>query len=105
MPKSLRIYESTYGPLSVPTDVSVGQFLAKYIPDDVSSDKIIISDFDDVTHTLSFGGIREEPARGATGLVNVLGVKEGDFVSILDLNSVDWILPVHSIMFTGAVFA
>jgi 4-coumarate--CoA ligase len=105
MPNPQRIYNSTYGPLSVPTDASVAQFLAKYDPDDVPSSKVIISDFDDPTHTLTFGAIRDEPARGATGLINVLGVKEGDVVCIFGHNSVNWALLAHSIMWAGAVFA
>lgn len=91
--------------MNCPTDVSVAQFLAKYNPDDVPADKIITSDFDDPSHTLTFGGVREEPGRGATGLVNLLGLKEGDVVNIFGMNSVNWLLLAHSIMWAGAVFA
>lgn len=105
MSKQQRIYESTCAPINVPTGCSLAQFLAKYNPDDVPQDKVIISDFDDATRTLTFGAIRTDPARGATGLVNVLDVKEGDVVCLFGLNSVNWALLAHSVMWVGAIFA
>ncbi|KIW02237.1 uncharacterized protein PV09_06390 [Verruconis gallopava] len=100
-----RIYESSYGPNWVPTNVSVAQFLAKYNPDEVPGNKIIISDFDDAARTITFEGVRTKPGLGATGLANILGLKEGDVVCMIGLNSVNWILLAHSIMWAGAVFA
>ena len=105
MSQAQRIYESTYGPLTVPTNVSVAQFLSKNNPDDVHPDKIITSDFAAPHQTLTYGQVRTKPARCATGLVNKLGVKEGDVVVLFGRNSVNWILLAHSIMHFGGIFA
>ena len=105
MSSSQRIYESTYGPLHVPTDVSVPQFLLRWNPDDVHPNKVIASDFDNPTSKLTYGDVRSRPAHGATGLVNRMGVKEGDVVVLFGLNSVNWLLLAHSIMWAGALFA
>jgi len=99
-----RIYESCYGPLNVPTDISVAQFLTKYNPDEVPAEKILMSDFDFPNRTLTHAGLREQAARCATGLFNVMNAKEGDVICIWGFNSVNWALLAHSIMWTGAIF-
>lgn len=103
--KSQRIYESPYGSPNIPTDVSLSQFLSKVNPDDAPGDKTIISDFHDAKHTLTFSGLREQAACCATGLGNLLNLKEGDVVCLWGLNSVNWFLLAHSVMWAGGVFA
>lgn len=71
-------------------------------PDDVSPDTIIYSDFNTPSNTVSFGGVRELAARGAAGLQETVGLREGDIVCVYGQNSVSWALLAHSIWWAGA---
>jgi 4-coumarate--CoA ligase len=71
----------------IPTNISVSQFLQLYNSDDTEGDKIIIED-DWTKRKLTYAGVREQSAKGAFGLRNVMGVQEGDVVCICAPNSV-----------------
>jgi acyl-coenzyme A synthetase/AMP-(fatty) acid ligase len=59
-----------------------------YNPDDVERSKVICED-EWTGRKLTFGGIREESARGAFGLKHMIGLNEGDVVCICAPNSVN----------------
>jgi hypothetical protein len=99
-----RIYKSPFPSPAVPTDLSVSQFLLQHNPDDVPQDKTILSDFDDPKNFLTFGSLRDKASLGAGGLQAVLGLLEGDVVSVYGQNSVNWALLAHSVMWSGACF-
>ncbi|OQV03593.1 hypothetical protein CLAIMM_08615 [Cladophialophora immunda] len=99
------IYTSSFPPISVPTNVSVSQFLLKVNPDDTDSGKPILRDFDDPTQYVTYGGIRRLASQGAAGLKSVLGMKEGDIVCILAGNSANWAVLAHSIIWGGGCFS
>jgi 4-coumarate--CoA ligase len=101
---SCRIYESPFPSPAVPTDASVSQFLVQHNPDDVLDDKIILSDFEHANNFLTFGSLRTKSALGASGLKSVLGLCEGDVISIYGQNSVNWALLAHSVLWSGACF-
>jgi 4-coumarate--CoA ligase len=84
---SPRIYTSPYPASQVPTNLSVSQLLQLYNVDDVEGDKVICED-DWTGRKITYAGIREESARGAYGLRNLVGVDEGDVVCICAPNSV-----------------
>lgn len=100
----VRIYESKYPKLTIPTNVSVSQFLQQSNPDDLPVDWPIWSDFDDPENQVTYEGVRTIPGNGAAGLKDVLGVKEGDTVCIYAGNSVSYALLAHSIMWAGSCF-
>jgi hypothetical protein len=77
----------SYGPLSVDESLSIPQFMTKYNPDNVSSEKVV--HIDTITgKSLTYGGLRSEAAKCAWGLRHNLGLKEGDVLSLLCPNSV-----------------
>jgi 4-coumarate--CoA ligase len=84
---SPRVYTSPYPAPRVPTDLSVSQLLQLYNVDDVEGDKVIYED-DWTGRKITYAGIREESAKGAYGLRNLVGVNAGDVVCICAPNSV-----------------
>ena len=104
MSPSQRIYKSLFPSPAVPTDISISQFLLQHNPDDVSQDKIIFSDLDDPNNFLTFGSLRDKASLGSSGLKAVLGLREGDVVSIFARNSVNFTLLAHSVLWSGACF-
>lgn len=84
---SHRIYTSPYPPPRVPTNLSISQLLQIYNPDDVEGDKVVCED-DWTGRKITYAGIREDSARGAHGLRNLIGLQEGDVVCICAPNSV-----------------
>lgn len=98
------IYTSPFGDLNVPTDLSLSQFIARNNPDDVSSDRVIASDFDNPGRSLTFGELRKRAAQGAASLRYAFGMGEGDVVCIYGQNSVNWLLLCHCVMWGGGCF-
>ncbi|OAA57615.1 acyl-CoA synthetases/AMP-acid ligases II [Niveomyces insectorum RCEF 264] len=99
------IYQSSYPALNVPTDVSISQYLLRVNPDDVSPSKVIMSDFENPAHTLTYGELRTRSAQAAATLRHGHGMAEGDVVCILGQNSVNWMLLCHSVIWGGGCFS
>ncbi|KAK5044471.1 hypothetical protein LTR84_010752 [Exophiala bonariae] len=95
---------STYPPINTSDDQSVAQLINNYNPDNVPDDKIIHTDSLS-NKSISFGGLREQAARCAWGLVHKLKLEEGKRVLAILPNSSDFILLAHSVWWAGAVFA
>ena len=86
---SPNIMVGSYGPLSVDESLSIPQFMTKYNPDNVSSEKVV--HIDTITgKSLTYGGLRTEAAKCAWGLRHSLGLKEEDVLSLLCPNSVSY---------------
>jgi 4-coumarate--CoA ligase len=98
------IYHSPFPPVTVPTNLSISQFLQLYNPDDVPNEKTILEDFDQPENILSYGDVRSKSARCAHALRTRRGLQVGDTVAIYAQNSVNWVLLAHSVMFAGACF-
>ena len=77
----------TYGPLLLDDKMSIPQFMTKYNPDNVSSDKVVHTDTLSGKN-LTYGGLRADAAKCAWGLRHKLGFKEGDVLSLVCVNSV-----------------
>ena len=90
--------------MTVPTDVSISQFLLQCNPDDVPATKEILVDFDDSSSSVTYGGLRSDAAKCASALQTELGLKVGDTVAIFAQNSANWILLAQSVMWAGGVF-
>ncbi|KAF2691795.1 acyl-CoA synthetases/AMP-acid ligases II [Lentithecium fluviatile CBS 122367] len=99
---SQRIYRSSYPAPAIPTNISVSQLLELYNPDDTEGDKIIAED-DWTTRKLTYAAVKEQSAKGAFGLRNVMGVEEGDVVCICAPNSVDVVRLIHAVLWNGGV--
>lgn len=81
------IVTSKYAPTFITDDISIPQFFTRYNPDNVPDDKIVHVDLIKGKE-ITYGGLRAAAARGAWGLKNRMGLKEGDVVCILAQNSV-----------------
>lgn len=82
-----RIHRSSYPPPYIPTNLSVSQFLARYNPDAVPQDKIILED-DWTAREITYSCLRKEAARQAWALQQSFGLRPGDVVAISAPNSV-----------------
>ena len=100
-----RVYKSPFPAVHVPTNISVSAYLTQSNPDDVPPEKTILSDFDTPGRTLTYGGLRQEAARGAVWLKAAFGLKPGDVVCIYGTNSVSWVLMAHSAIWAGGYFS
>ncbi|KAF2192551.1 putative amp dependent CoA ligase [Zopfia rhizophila CBS 207.26] len=96
------IIRSTYAPVEISDDISIPQFITKYNPDNVSSDKVVHVDLIKGKE-LTYGGLREASGRASWGLQKNLGLEPRDVVCVLVQNSSDFVLLAHSIWWTGAV--
>lgn len=81
------IVTSKYAPTIITDDISIPQFFHRYNPDNVPKDKVVHVDLIKGKE-ITYGGLREAAAKGAWGLKNRMGLKEGDVVCILAQNSV-----------------
>lgn len=99
------IYKSLFPAPPTPRDVSISQFLVRTNPDDVPADKVIICDFENPGHKLTYGELRTRSAQGAASLKNSHGMKEGDVVCLFGQNSVNWMLLCHCVLWGGGCFA
>ncbi|KAN0088986.1 acyl-CoA synthetases/AMP-acid ligases II [Hyaloscypha variabilis] len=99
-----KIYRSTYPAPYSPTNKSLSQFLNDYNPDAVSRDKTILQD-DWTGRSLTYGGIRESAAQHAWSFRTKYGLGVGHVVAISGANSVDHVLLIHSVLWTGATVA
>ncbi|KAI1265295.1 acyl-CoA synthetases/AMP-acid ligases II [Xylariaceae sp. FL1019] len=95
------IYQSPYPAFNVPTTLSISQFLLRSNPDDVSHDRIIVSDFDRPSHGLGYGEARTRAAQAAASLRDKHGVTEGDVVATFGQNSVNHLLVWHAVFWAG----
>ncbi|KAF2713314.1 acyl-CoA synthetases/AMP-acid ligases II [Pleomassaria siparia CBS 279.74] len=99
-----RIYRSTYPAPHIPTDISLSQFLSDYNPDAVASDKVILEDnWSD--HSVTYGELRFRASQDAQGLRDFYNLNVGDVVAVSAPNSVDHVLLIHSVLWTGATLA
>ncbi|KAF7564012.1 hypothetical protein G7046_g158 [Stylonectria norvegica] len=98
------IYRSPYPKLHVPVNQSVTEFLLQSDPDDAHPDKVILSDFDDPSRQLTYGGLRHDAARDAAILRTKHSLTEGDVVCIYAQNSVDWVSLAHGVLWAGGCF-
>ncbi|KAF2794516.1 acyl-CoA synthetases/AMP-acid ligases II [Melanomma pulvis-pyrius CBS 109.77] len=102
--ESPKIYHSTYPAPYCATNISLSQFLTDYNPDAVTRDKVILED-DWSGRSLTYGSLRSKAAEHAWSLRERYGLKAGDMVAISAPNSVDHILLIHSVLWTGATIA
>ncbi|CAG9947993.1 unnamed protein product [Clonostachys rosea f. rosea IK726] len=99
------IYHSPYPTPSVPTDLSVSQFLLRSDPDDTHPDVIVLADFDAPEERfVTYGGIRQDASRDAATLRNTYGLHQNDVVCIYGVNSVYWASLAHATLWAGGCF-
>jgi hypothetical protein len=99
------IYHSPYPTPSVPTDLSVSQFLLRSDPDDTHPDVIVLADFDAPEERfVTYGGIRQNASRDAATLRNTYGLHQNDVVCIYGVNSVYWASLAHATLWAGGCF-
>lgn len=98
------MYHSPYPTPSVPSDVSVSQFLLSSNPDDLPPDQKIVSDFDNQQQTLTIQELRFDAARDASTLISRFRLQEGDVVCIFAPNSISWVALAHAILWAGGCF-
>ena len=95
------IYRSNYGPASsVPTDISISQFLERYNPDDAPDDQIILEGIGN-NRTISYRGLREDAARAAWTFKQNLGLRDEDTVYVCAPNSIEVVRLIHAIIWAG----
>ena len=99
------IYQSQFPAFSTPQNLSISQFLVRTNPDDVPADKTVICDFENPDHSLTYGELRTRSAQGAATLRNRHDMKEGNVVCLFGLNSVNWMLLCHCVLWGGGCFA
>jgi acyl-CoA synthetase (AMP-forming)/AMP-acid ligase II len=121
----MTIYTSSLAPFSDITNLSIPQFMTRYNPHGVPTDKVVHMDTFSDEH-LTYGSLREKASRAAWGLKNRLGVRPGDAVLAIVTNSVclaivegfmvyilanqligknDFVLLAHATWWVGGVFA
>lgn len=98
------IYKSPYPMPDVPIHQSISQFLVESDPDDASPDTVILADYNNPSHQLTYGGLRQNAARDAAILKTEHGLREGDVVCIYAHNSVDWASLAHAVLWAGGCF-
>lgn len=99
------IYHSQYPTPSVPTDLSVSQFLLRSDPDDTHPDAVVLADFDAPEERfVTYGGIRRNSSRDAAILRNEYGLHQNDVVCIYGFNSVYWASLAHATLWAGGCF-
>jgi 4-coumarate--CoA ligase len=81
------IIRSTYPPVEISDGISLPQFMTRYNPDNVRSDKVVHVDLIKGKE-LTYGGLRESAGRASWGLKERLGLKPGNVVCVLVQNSV-----------------
>jgi len=89
----MKIYNSHYPPPFVPTDLSLSQFLTKYNPDGVKDDKVILED-DWSGKVATYGGLRIEAGKLASGLKARFEIEENTVVGVCGVNGVSFLLAV-----------
>ncbi|CAG9984183.1 unnamed protein product [Clonostachys byssicola] len=99
------IYHSPYPTPSVPTDLSVSQFLLRSDPDDTHPDTVVLADFDAPEERfVTYEGIRLNASRDAATLRNKYGLHQNDVVCIYGFNSVYWASLAHATLWAGGCF-
>lgn len=78
---SSSIIRDTFSPVSIDESLSLSEFSTRYNPDEVEADKVVHTDTIS-GKSITYGGLREQAARGAWGLKK-LGVCEGDVVMVV----------------------
>jgi len=96
------IYESPYPDVLVLTDISFQQFLARYNPDDVAGDKVVLEDLEEPHDRLTYAGARRDAASHAAWL-HANGLKPGDAVAIYASKSVAWAKAAYATLWAGGV--
>ena len=79
-------YQSPVFPTDNTTSLSIAQFMTRYNPDEVPSDKVIHVDTIS-TQPITYGSLRDDAARAAWGLRN-WGLQPGNVLMALVSNSV-----------------
>ncbi|KAL2820322.1 hypothetical protein BJX63DRAFT_444603 [Aspergillus granulosus] len=100
----MTVYTSPFAPFSDITNLSIPQFMTRYNPDGVPTDKVVHMDSFTSEH-LTYGSLREKASRAAWGLRYRLGVRQGDAVLAIVTNSNDFVLLAHATWWAGGVFA
>lgn len=95
------IYRSNYGPASsVPTDISISQFLERYNPDDAPDDQVILEE-SGKNRKITYRQFREDASRAAWTFKQKLGLGEEDPVCVCAPNSIEVVRLIHAIIWAG----
>ncbi|KAE8372222.1 hypothetical protein BDV26DRAFT_302116 [Aspergillus bertholletiae] len=98
------IYQSNIGPFGDMESLSIPQFMVRYNPDEVASEKIVHLDTFS-KDPITYGSLRHDAGHGAWGLRNKLNLQPGDILLALIPNSNVFVLLAHATWWAGAVFA
>jgi 4-coumarate--CoA ligase len=85
---STKIIAGSFAPLVLNETITIPQFMTRYNPDNVPTDKIVHTDTIS-GKSITYGGLRKEAAKCAWGLQAKLDMKEQDVLLVLAPNSVN----------------
>ncbi|KEF57083.1 uncharacterized protein A1O9_07273 [Exophiala aquamarina CBS 119918] len=101
---STSVIQHHFSPLGPDERITIPELFGKYNPDYVPASKVVHIDTL-ANKSITYGGLRDEAAKGAWGLKHNLGMKEQDRLLVLVPNSTDFIVLCHSTLWLGAIFS